>query len=261
MITIYELLEVNENASKEEIEKSYSRLILEFRQDPNFDEETNKSNEMISNKLKIAYEILTNDEKRKKYDNDLAQKRAENLIAGVEIKEEKADTLENVEVQENKINSNINQNLNSNVSQKPIREMKAEQVKREVQAQKNTEQENNKEILTDKEKKDIRKAAKKEFEQKLKKVKQAEAEYNEAYNEAYNNYLRKMGYKVEEPWTLKRIKRVVIAILILILTCIIMWNIPPIKQLLIDTYNGNFIIKAIIDLIKIIFGAIASFFK
>jgi DnaJ-class molecular chaperone len=39
MVTIYDLLEVSEDASKEEIEKAYSRMVLEFRQDINFDSE------------------------------------------------------------------------------------------------------------------------------------------------------------------------------------------------------------------------------
>ena len=47
MVTIYDLLEVEENASKEEIEESYKRLILEYHQDPNLSEEENKENEMI----------------------------------------------------------------------------------------------------------------------------------------------------------------------------------------------------------------------
>ena len=66
MVTIYDLLEVSENASKDEIEKSYTRLIMEYQMNPSLDEEANKENEMILNKLKIAYGILSNDEKRKR---------------------------------------------------------------------------------------------------------------------------------------------------------------------------------------------------
>ena len=39
MVTIYELLEVQENASKEEIEKSYQKLILEYQKNPSLSEE------------------------------------------------------------------------------------------------------------------------------------------------------------------------------------------------------------------------------
>ena len=34
MVTIYDLLEVNEKASKEEIEKSYQKLVLEYQTNP-----------------------------------------------------------------------------------------------------------------------------------------------------------------------------------------------------------------------------------
>ena len=88
MITIYDLLEIEEDASKEEIEEAYNKILYKYRQDPNFSEETNQQNEMIVNKIKIAYEILSNDEKRKKYDSDLSKKRAESLLKGLEKNEE-----------------------------------------------------------------------------------------------------------------------------------------------------------------------------
>ena len=113
MVTIYDLLEVEENASKEEIEESYKRLILEYHQDPNLSEEENKENEMILNKLKIAYEILSNDEKRKKYDNDLSKKRAEDLIKNVSVKSSETSNSNGVEINEkeetNKNSSNQSQ--------------------------------------------------------------------------------------------------------------------------------------------------------
>ena len=74
MITIYDLLEIDEDALDDEIERAYRKLILEYRQDPSFSAEKNDENEMITNKLTIAYEILSDKEKRKKYDNDLAKK-------------------------------------------------------------------------------------------------------------------------------------------------------------------------------------------
>ena len=74
MVTIYDLLEVNEDASKEEIEQSYQNLVIEYQTNPINTPEENKQNEMILNKLKMGYEILMNDEKRKKYDKLKSQK-------------------------------------------------------------------------------------------------------------------------------------------------------------------------------------------
>lgn len=242
MITIYELLDVEEDASKEEIESAYSRLVLEYRQDIKFDEKTNKENEVILNRLKLAYEILTDDAKRKRYDNDLAQKRAESLIENVVVSEPKQEEI--IEKSDGVIQSNET-NAESYEEKEPSKEVYTEK----VQEVKSDEVE---ETLTDKEKSEIRKAAQKEFKQKLKKVKQAEAEYNEAYNKAYNDYLRKMGYKVEEPWTFKRVRNLIISILVLILVIIILWNILPVKEMLNNLYEENFIIKAIVDLINAI---------
>ena len=236
MVTIYELLEVEEDASKEEIEKAYSRLVLEFRQDIKFDAETNKENEMIVNRLKLAYEILTDDEKRKRYDRQLAEQRAENLIRNIPVKEENKEKEYEVEKQE--------KNDVPNVKNEIKEESKNESFAKEDDSE-----------LSEQEKKEIRKAAQQEFKQKLKKAKKAEEEYNEAYNKAYNDYLRKMGYQVKEPWTLKRVKRLLISILIIIVTIFIMWCIPPIRKICIELYENNFIIKALVDLIKSIFGA------
>ena len=43
-VTVYDLLEVNENASKEEIEKSYLKLVNEYKLDPTLSQEENNDN-------------------------------------------------------------------------------------------------------------------------------------------------------------------------------------------------------------------------
>lgn len=65
MVTLYDLLDVKEDASKDEIEASYKSLIVEYATSPNLSEEENKENELIISKLNMAYEILVDDEKRK----------------------------------------------------------------------------------------------------------------------------------------------------------------------------------------------------
>lgn len=237
MITIYELLGVEEDASKEEIENAYSRLILEYRQDAKFDEEKNKKNEKILNRLKLAYEILTDDEKRKRYDYDLGQKRAESLLENVVSHPQETEKAE-LETKEEKPKDEF-----KNV---PSNEEQLEYGSEQENYQETTTQD---ELLSKDEKNKIRKAAQDEFKQKLKKAKQAEAEYNEAYNKAYNDYLRKMGYKVKEPWTWKRVKTLIITILVIIVLAVILLNIPPVKNMLYKLYKENFIIKALVDLI------------
>lgn len=247
MVTIYDILEVNENASKEEIEKSYQRLILEYHKDPKLDEEANHDNEIILNKLKLAYDILSDDEKRKKYDKDLAQKRAEELIKNVTVKTTPTDENNNFESEQNS-NEIKNENIKYSQSNNKVNDNDKYNDENEV-------------TLSKDEKYKVRKAAQKEFKANLKKAQKAEEEYNKAYNEAYNNYLRKMGFNVKEPWTLKRVKNVVITLLVIIIVCALIWIIPPTRKILVGIYEENFIIKSLVDLVAMFFKAIISIFK
>lgn len=249
MVTIYDLLEVDEKASKEEIEKSYQRLILEYHKDPKLTEKENADNEIILNKIKIAYDILFDDEKRAKYDKELAKKRAEELIKNVSVNREEVTTQE--------------------ISKQETSNQKIQITEHETYGQANdnsqkytaTQYSNQNVELSEEEKQQLKKAAQEEFENNLKIAQKAEEEYNKAYNEAYNNYMKKLGYKTKEPLTIKRIMNVIIFIIVTILVCGVIWLIPPTRNLLIELYNENIIIKSLVDIVKIIFNAIISIFK
>ena len=240
LVTIYDLLEVNENASKEEIEKAYLRLVNEYRIDPKLSQMENDDNEVIIKKLKLAYEILSNDEKRSRYDADLAKKRAEELIKNVEVQNE-TEVEDVVEENENYEEKEQEDEIEESIEDDDIEEPEVK--------------------LTNEEKKILQKAAKKEFKENLKKAQKADEEYNRAYNEAYNNYLRKMGYTVKEPWTFKRIRNLIIGILILIFICALIWFLPPTRKLLIQIYEENFVVKSLVDLIAMLLNAIKNAFK
>lgn len=243
MVTLYDLLDVKSTSSKEEIEKSYKSLIVEYATNPNLSEEENKENELIISKLKMAYEILIDDEKRKKYDATLAKKKAEALLQNVSIKHED----EKIEEKEQQVTKEefVETNDIAQISQEDEQEDDIEE---------NAE-------LTKEEQKKLRQAAQKEFKTNLKKAQKAEEEYQQAYNEAYNNYLRKMGYQVKEPWTLKRVKNVVIFIFAIIIACVLLWIIPPTRNILINLYKENFIIKSLVDIVGMLINAILSIFK
>lgn len=85
-------------------------------------------------------------------------------------------------------------------------------------------------------------------------------EMRRAYAQAYNDYLRSKGYKIKEPWTLKRVIELlkVLAILAIIITVI--WFFPPTHKLIISFYEGNEIVKVIIDLIGKILQGIGNAF-
>lgn len=243
MVTLYDLLEVKNDSSKQEIEESYKSLIVEYATSPNLSEEENKENELIISKLKMAYEILIDDEKRKKYDANLAKKKAEALLQNVSVKKEEKveETPEEKFVEDNEI-AEISKNIETEEPQYSNDE--------EVDAE-----------LTKEEQKKLREAAQKEFKVNLKKAQKAEEEYKQAYNEAYNDYLRKIGYQTKEPWTLKRVKNLLICIIAIIIVCALVWFIPPTRKILIGIYEENFIVKSLVDIVGMLLNAILSIFK
>lgn len=69
----YDILQVNKNASQEIIEKAYKVLVKKYHPDLQKDELKQEYEE----KLKLineAYEVLSDEEKRKQYDLELSQK-------------------------------------------------------------------------------------------------------------------------------------------------------------------------------------------
>ncbi len=259
MITIYDLLEVKENASKEEIEKSYQKLIIEYRVDPNISDEENKENEMILNKLKIAYEIVMNDEKRKKYDNDLAKKRAENLIQNVVTNNESTNNENNSNNAQNEQINEVEENI-SNTSNKTQTAKDDSEFYDEENNYENEEIEEDVN-LTEEEKQEVRRMAEKDFKEKLKKAQKVEEEYNQAYNKAYNDYFKQLEHNEKTPLTFKKIKNIIIVLAVTILVCFIAWQIPPVRNLLQDLYKNNFIIKSLVDIVRIFVNSIMGIFK
>ena len=71
MKTLYELLEVSETASKEIIEKAYKVLAKKYH--PDLQEASSKTQaEEKMKKINEAYDVLSDESKRKRYDDYLA---------------------------------------------------------------------------------------------------------------------------------------------------------------------------------------------
>lgn len=73
------------------------------------------------------------------------------------------------------------------------------------------------------------------------------------------------GYKIKEPWTLKRFIELMKVVGILLIIIAAIWFFPPTNKLLVSCYEDNQIIKAIVDLIwrilKGIVNGIIKFFQ
>ena len=107
MITYYEILEVSRMASKEVITKAYKVLVRKYH--PDLEQDEGKKEEAKEKMVRIneAYETLSDDEKRKKYDDTIA------------ILEENGRIAKEKERQQSKT-QNINNNRNINVNKNTV---------------------------------------------------------------------------------------------------------------------------------------------
>ena len=215
MSNLYELLEVSEKASKEVIEKAYK--VLAKRYHPDLQEEKDKKQaEEKMKQINEAYTILIDDEKRKAYDIELNAKRQEEIQK---------------KMQENtKVNNEI-----TRVEQEVFNDLQNANMKRQKEEQD--------------------KINRKLEEEQKSNMEKLQADLQLTYSNAYNNYLRSLGYKIKEPWTLKRFIELMKVLIILAVIIIFIWFFPPTHKLIIDFYEQNVVLKFIIDIfIKLILG-------
>lgn len=209
--TLYEVLEVSENASAEVIEKAYKVLAKKYH--PDLQSEANKkSAENKMKKINEAYDILGNEEKRKEYDKTLEQqRREEKLKQEMELERQRLEKEEYN--QQNQVGSDIN-NTNETELQRQLREYEKDLKRKEMQ-QRQKMQEN----------------------------------LNREYENAYYNYLRSLGYKVKHRITKENVRDFLIVIVIMIGIIAALWFIPPTHNWMVNFYESNPVLKAIIDLI------------
>lgn len=215
MSNLYELLEVSEKASKEVIEKAYK--VLAKRYHPDLQEEKDKKQaEEKMKQINEAYTILIDDEKRKAYDIELNAKRQEEIQ-----KKMQENTKVNNEI------TRVEQEVFNDLQNANMKKQKEEQDK--INRKLEEEQKSNMEKL--------------------------QADLQRTYSNAYNNYLRSLGYKIKEPWTLKRFIELMKVLIIFAVIIIFIWFFPPTHKLIIDFYEQNVVLKFIIDIfIKLILG-------
>ena len=201
MLNLYEILEVSEKASKEVIDKAYHVLVKKYHPDLQQEEEKKDAEERMK-QINEAYEILSNEEKRKQYDSNLEAQRSKELYTNEKTQSQEQGQQE---VYYNNNNQNVykNENINKNNS--------------------------------------------------YRNAKKIQKEINRAYANAYNDYLRSLGYKVREPWTFKKFLEQLKILGVLVIVFVIIWIFPPTHKMLVDIYEGNIIIKTLVDVIINVF--------
>ena len=111
----YDILQINQNASPEIIDKAYKTLAKRYH--PDLQEESNKKEaEEILKEINEAYEILSNPDKKALYDQNL-----------------KDETISNINL--NSFNSTTNENPETDINQKKFDEIRKEQQELEYKRQ------------------------------------------------------------------------------------------------------------------------------
>ncbi len=249
MSTLYQLFKVAENASLEEITKAYHQILEKADSLP--------QNEKIieqTRKIKIAYDILSNPEKRKKYDADIASERANQLLKNIQVKnEEPKITLSNQST------TDLSKSETAKVQPKPNEIRIKQEIMTQINDITNAYHET---ILQNKKAEEFAQKQQKRERQKEKRRQRKEEQLKQEMKiQAYGKYLEGQGYKVKYPWTWLRIKRLLIAILSLAISLIILWHIPFVHDTLIDLYNENFVIKFLVNTTQSIFTGIMEAIK
>ena len=221
-LNYYEILEVNENASIEVIDKAYRVLAKKYH--PDVYEGDKKQAEAMMQKLNEAYDVLSDENKRSNYDAILKRKK--------QIELEKSIT-------ENKKNSSIDRQNFNNINSRT-----------ETDTPLNNPAKYNKEkfvvdttYMDEKQKRKIKK------------------KLQERYIEAYDNYLRSRGYKLRYKWTPKRILKAILIVAFSILILTLIFFLPPVHNYFISVYESNPIFKMTVDLISSFFSAIITTFS
>lgn len=116
----YKILEVNENASKEIIEKTYKILIKKYHPDVHEENEKNKMDIKIK-EINEAYKVLSNDFLREQYDNEWNKERAEYFRKkygnNINIKDNESQVIDKKEKIKDKKNNNSNNNNSNKINE------------------------------------------------------------------------------------------------------------------------------------------------
>lgn len=213
MITYYEILEVSRTASKEVITKAYKVLVRKYH--PDLEQDETKKEEMKQKMVKIneAYEILSDEEKRKKYDEKISM-----LEESERLEEERKRSFQNKRKTQSE-NQNYNRNINKNININEVVDNSDSVI---------NISENQKKIILQ--------------EQLLKAEEEIQIHKQNIVNQMYEDYyntLRRMGYNVvfKRPLKERIVTYLVFAVVIIML--VLIYNIPFVRMSIFSKVYGT----------------------
>lgn len=216
--TYYDILEVSRYATDEVINRAHKVLVKRYHPDVQKDSESRKkaAEEMV--KVNEAYEVLSDKNKKAKYDKKLE---LEEQRKNMQNSSNRYSTYNTNNRSSKKNNSNINRNAGQNVN------------KSMVNIQNNQAEE--------------------EIERQRRLIEMQGDAIRENMRQQYYNQLRSMGYTIKEPFSWKKAKRIVILIIALIVINFLIFNIPFLANLMSDLEFSNPILAIFIRILRGIF--------
>lgn len=208
----YDWLEVSPKASPEVIEKAYKSLAKKYH--PDLQKGNPQESEELMKKINEAYEVLSDEEKRLKYDTELEQQKK---LHAVEYSNTNAKKISNI--QTNTLT------YKSPQVQAPIKKI-----------------DNLRQIAQEKEKQRQIKLAQFEYQRQLEMAKR------QAYHDAYIQDMKRRGYKIRYKKSFKDYVRMAKVILIFFIIIFILWSIPFVRNNIIKFINENESIQMIINI-------------
>ena len=225
----YDILQINQNASPEIIEKAYKTLAKKYH--PDLQEENNKKEaEEILKEINEAYEILSNPEKKALYDQNLrnetiSQEDYDKIYAQNEELKKKLSNLNNNTAPSINLNSfNNSGSKESQLDQEYLDKIKKEQQELELR------------------------------KQQLQYQEQMEQARQKAYHDAYIQDLKNRGYRIKYKKSLKDYIKGIISIIVAILVLILLWHVPFIQNFFINLYENNQAIHYVVDIFSNLFN-------
>ena len=213
----YEILEVSEKASKEIIDKAYKTLAKRYHPDLQPEDKKSIAEEKMK-QINEAYDILSDDNKRREFDNKLLKMRQ------IEENEKIQRTVWN-ERAKNDINQFVNRTENNNnVSERYDQNNRQTATNNNINYSKFSDGYN----------------------------------YGRMDNRKNPVYREKSYFENMLSYKLRQLKELFLTIVIMIGIIWLVWIFPLTHNLLIKVYNENFIIKALVDAVISIFWHIAK---
>ena len=223
----YDILQINQNASPEIIEKAYKTLAKKYH--PDLQEEVNKKEaEEILKEINEAYEVLSNPDKKALYDQNLKNEG---------ISQEDYDKIYYQNEELKKEINNLKNNISNTTTSSDINLNSFNENSQQNQA-------------------DIDKIIREEQELEYKKrqlqyQEQIEQAREQAYHDAYIQDLKNRGYKIKYKKSFKNYLKGIFSIIILIVILILLWQIPFIKNFFIDIYENNQSLQNLINILQV----------